>query len=122
MPMSLYRKLRLMLLGVMGKLVLWLWAKSTRMRVVGEEGYRELRRKGKAVIFLVWHGRIFIVPFFFRRRRVAALVSPSEDGEIVSQILSRWGFRLIRGSGSHAIMRAWSGMKKELERLVSVQP
>ena len=45
-----------------------------------------------------------------------ALVSPSEDGEIIARIALGWGFKIIRGSGSHSIVRAWLEMKKELEK------
>jgi len=85
------------------------------MRIIGEDGYKRLREEGKPVIFLVWHGRIFIVPYFFRLRGVMPLISPSEDGEIAAQIMSRWGYRILRGSGSHAIIKAWSEMIKELQ-------
>jgi lysophospholipid acyltransferase (LPLAT)-like uncharacterized protein len=43
------------------------------------------------------------------------LVSPSRDGEIVTQIVLRWGYRVSRGSSSHSIIRAWFEMKRELE-------
>ncbi len=113
--MSFFDNLRWKLVGVLGKIILWLWAKSTRMRIIGEDGYKRLREEGKPVIFLVWHGRIFIVPYFFRLRGVMPLISPSEDGEIAAQIMSRWGYRILRGSGSHAIIKAWSEMIKELQ-------
>lgn len=103
-------------MGVLGKFILWLWAKSTRMTVFGEEDYLKLREQKKPVIFLVWHGRIFIVPFFFRRRGIMPLISPSEDGEIAAQIMGRWGYQILRGSSSHAIIKAWNQMKEELER------
>lgn len=45
-----------------------------------------------------------------------SLVSPSEDGEIIAQIISRWGYKTLRGSSSHSIIRAWKEMKKELEK------
>lgn len=114
--MSFLEKIRWVLVGIVGKIVLWLWAKSVRMTVLGQEEYQELRKEKKPVIFLVWHGRIFLIPYFFRRRGVAPLVSPSRDGEIASTIMSRWGYRIIRGSSSHAIMRAWTRMKEELHR------
>lgn len=101
--------------GTFGKAVLWLWAKSTRMTVLGKDEYQKLRREGKPVILLVWHGRIFIVPYFFRRRGIMPLVSPSADGEIAARIMSRWGYKILRGSSSHAIFKVWSAMKKELE-------
>lgn len=44
------------------------------------------------------------------------LVSPSEDGEIIAQIIARWGYKALRGSSSHSIIRAWNEMKKELEK------
>jgi hypothetical protein len=116
MPMSFFRKLRWSLIGILGKLALWLWAKSTRMKIIGEERYKELRNKGKGVIFLVWHGRIFIVPYFFRKRGIMPLISPSKDGEFPAQIMSRWGYRNIRGSSSHAVIRVWNKMKNELKK------
>lgn len=116
MAMSSLEKIRWALVGFLGKIVLWLWAKSSPMRVLGHQEYQGLRRAGKPVIFLVWHGRIFLVPYFFRRRGIAPLVSPSEDGEIAAQIMSRWGYRLIRGSSSHTIIRAWNEMKRELQK------
>jgi lysophospholipid acyltransferase (LPLAT)-like uncharacterized protein len=113
--MHVMEKIRWALVGFFGKIILWLWAKSCRITLAGHEEYQKLRAEGKPVIFLVWHGRIFLVPFFFRRRQVAPLVSPSQDGEIAAQIMARWGYRLIRGSSSHAIIRAWNQMKKELQ-------
>lgn len=44
------------------------------------------------------------------------LVSPSEDGEIIAQIIGRWGYKALRGSSSHSIIKAWNEMKKELEK------
>lgn len=108
--------MRWSLIGILGKLTLWLWAKSTRMKIIGEERYKELRNKGKGVIFLVWHGRIFIVPYFFRKRGVMPLISPSKDGEFPAQIMSRWGYRNLRGSSSHAVIRVWNKMKNELKK------
>ncbi|UCC40440.1 MAG: lysophospholipid acyltransferase family protein [Candidatus Aminicenantes bacterium] len=109
-------KIRWNMVGILGKIILFLWAKSTRMKILGEESYQKLREQGKPVIFLVWHGRIFIVPYFFRRRKIMPLVSPSEDGEIPAQIMSRWGYRIVRGSSSHVIRKAWNVMIKELQR------
>lgn len=114
MLMSLFFEIRWMLIGFVGKVILWKWAKSSRIKILGEESYRDLRKQGKPVIFLVWHGRIFIVPYFFRRRKIMPLISPSKDGEIAARIMSGWGYRILRGSGSHAILKVWTIMKKEL--------
>lgn len=114
--MALLTPIRWFLVGFLGKIILWLWAKSTRMTLLGKQEYETLRKEGKPVIFLVWHGRIFIVPYFFRRRGIMPLVSPSQDGEIAARIMSRWGYKIIRGSSSHSIIRAWNRMKDELQK------
>ncbi len=112
--MSHLDEIRWFFVGFFGKIVLWLWAKTCRMTILGGDAYQKLREERKPVIILVWHGRIFLVPYFFRCRGVAPLVSPSKDGEIVAQIMARWGYRIIRGSSSHAIIKAWNRMKHEL--------
>jgi len=112
--MSFWRNMRWWLVGVVGKVVFWLWAKSSRWTILGEEKYKELRTEGKAVVLLIWHGKIFIVPYFFRKRNIMPLISPSEDGEIPARIMSGWGYKILRGSGSHAVFRVWNELKQEL--------
>jgi len=108
--------MRWALLGLFGRAVLRLWIMSTYRVVVGSEEYRDLRRNGKPVVLLVWHGRIFMVPFFFRNQGITPLISPSRDGEIVARIMAGWGFRILRGSGSHSMVAAWKEMVRELRR------
>ncbi|MEW5901079.1 MAG: lysophospholipid acyltransferase family protein [Acidobacteriota bacterium] len=114
--MSVWEEVRWKCIGAAGRLLLGLWAKTARLKVLGEEEYQKIRSEGKPVIHLIWHGRLMLAPYFFRKRRVAALVSPSKDGEVVARIGLGWGFRIIRGSSSHSIVRAWVEMKDELER------
>jgi len=113
--MSVWEKFRWKAVGVLGRALLRLCGKSCRIKVLGEEEYRGLRKEKKPIIFLTWHGRLFLVPYFFRKRGVSALVSPSKDGEILAQVGAGWGYRLFRGSSSHSIVRAWVEMKKELQ-------
>ncbi len=108
--------LRWWAIGAVGRSLLSLWAKSCSIRVLGEEEYKKLREEKKPVILLTWHGRMFLAPYFFRKRGIAALVSPSQDGEVIAQIAGGWGFRILRGSSSHAVVRAWVEMKRELKR------
>jgi len=100
--------------GVLGRLIIGLWFKLTRIRVRGDEAYRALRKEGRPVVLLVWHGKIFIVPYFFRRRGIMPLVSPSRDGEFVARIMDGWGYKILRGSGSHFMRAAWLEMLEEL--------
>lgn len=111
------KKILWILGGILIKAIQWITTKLTiRMTVLGEEEYRKLRKKKKPVIFLMWHGRICILPYFFRKRRIMILVSPSDDGELATQILAGWDFRTIRGSSSHPIIRVWNLMKEALKQ------
>ena len=112
--MGMLASLRWAFMGNLGKALLFLMAKTARVRVSGGEAYRALRRDGKPVILLIWHGRIFFPIYYFRKRGIMPLVSPSRDGEILTQIIDRWGYKVSRGSSSHAIVRAWLEMKREL--------
>lgn len=114
--MSLWARLRWKAIGVLGRALLRLWAGTCRIAVVGDQEYKRLKREGQPVILLIWHGRLLLALYFFRRRGIAALVSPSKDGEIIARIASGWGFRILRGSSSHAVIRAWNEMKRELRQ------
>jgi lysophospholipid acyltransferase (LPLAT)-like uncharacterized protein len=115
LAMSFWERLRWRFVGTFGKAIFWLWFKSTRMKIVGDSDYWALRKAKKPVIFLIWHGKIFIVPYFFRKRGIMPLISPSKDGEIPARIMDGWGYKILRGSGSHVVKGAWLEMKKELQ-------
>jgi lysophospholipid acyltransferase (LPLAT)-like uncharacterized protein len=114
--MPAWQKLRWKILGFLGRFILRLWAKTSRIRVLGEEEYRKLKQAGKPVILLLWHGRLMLAPYFFRNRGISALVSPSRDGEIIARIALGWRFRVVRGSGSHTMVRAWVEMRQDLRK------
>jgi lysophospholipid acyltransferase (LPLAT)-like uncharacterized protein len=111
-----WEKIRWKAVGFLGRFVLRAWAKTSRIKVLGEDEYRKAKQAKKPIIFLIWHGRLMLVPYFFRNRRITALVSPSRDGEIITQIGLGWRFRVIRGSASHSIVRAWVEMRQELRK------
>jgi len=114
--MSVWEKVRWRVVGVLGRFVLRIWAKTCRIKVLGEAEYRKAKQARKPIILLIWHGRLMLAPFFFRNRRITALVSPSRDGEIIAQIAQGWRFRIVRGSGSHSIVRAWVEMRQDLRK------
>jgi hypothetical protein len=111
-----WEKFRWKVVGFLGRFVLRIWARTSRIKILGEAEYLKAKRDKRPVILLIWHGRLMLAPFFFRNRRIAALVSPSRDGEIIAQIAQGWRFRIIRGSGSHSIVRAWVEMRQDLRK------
>jgi lysophospholipid acyltransferase (LPLAT)-like uncharacterized protein len=114
--MSVWERLRWKILGVLGRFILRVWGITSRIEVLGEDEYRKVKKAKKPIILIIWHGRLMLVPYFFRNRGLAALVSPSRDGEIISQIGLGWGYRVIRGSSSHSVVRAWVALRRELRK------
>ncbi len=114
--MSVWEKARWKTVGIVGRLFLRVWAKSSRIAVFGENEYLRAKEEGRPIILIIWHNRLMLAPFFFRKREIAALVSPSKDGEIIAQIAQGWRFRIVRGSGSHSMVRAWIEMKQDLKK------
>ena len=92
---------------VVGAALVRLVGATLRVRVVGLEDVEPLWRERRAVIYIVWHGRILLVPWFtarLRRTRGArtplVLASRSRDGELVTRFVNRFGLPVVRGSSS----------------------
>lgn len=63
-------------------------------------------------IVVFWHGYMLPVWKYFGKFKPSGVVSMSKDGEILSQLLEKWNFSLIRGSSSR-------NSKSVLEDIVS---
>jgi lysophospholipid acyltransferase (LPLAT)-like uncharacterized protein len=66
-----------------------------------------LWRAGRPLIYVVWHGRILMMPWLNARLRVShgaraprVLVSFSRDGELMTRFVRRFGLDVVRGSSS----------------------
>lgn len=59
----------------------------------------ELLNRPSVVAF--WHGEMLPCWFVLRDHHPTALVSPSADGAILTQLLEKWHYNVLRGSSSH---------------------
>ena len=69
------------------------------------------------VIFVAWHNRIVFLPGMFPaslRKRTAALVSASRDGNYATAFIRHFGYRTVRGSTSRGGHGALRKMRREL--------
>jgi lysophospholipid acyltransferase (LPLAT)-like uncharacterized protein len=80
---------------------------TLRVTVSGDEALRPLWKAGRPLIYVVWHGRILLVPWlslWLRRTRGAraplVLASRSRDGDVAAGYVARFGLRAVRGSSS----------------------
>jgi lipid-A-disaccharide synthase len=78
-----------------------------RVNVVGAEHVEGCWREGRPVIYIVWHGRILLVPWLNQRlrrtrgaRAPVVLASRSRDGELVARYVKHFGLSVVRGSSS----------------------
>ncbi len=69
------------------------------------------------VIFCIWHNRLALSMVVHRRypRKLAALVSASRDGALLTAVLSRFGVSAVRGSSSRRGAQALLELKRRAE-------
>jgi lysophospholipid acyltransferase (LPLAT)-like uncharacterized protein len=99
---------------------------SATWRYVEEIPYdcREALAGGEPVVIVFWHGSMLPLWYRFRKLDVAALVSASRDGELLSGYLRSIGYRsIIRGSSSKGGSEALGAVVGELRtRSVALTP
>jgi len=94
MPKSLNYKIKILLSSTILKLVYGLNRKSVR----GRENYLSSIKKGSPVIIAVWHGHLLSIVHDLRKEHVHAVAGTHKDADLISEIASRWGWNMIRGS------------------------
>jgi len=99
--------------SVAGGFIVRLLARTWRIRVVGREQFDAARKPGVAAIFTFWHGQM--LPLLAEHHRpTTVLISDHRDGEIITQIVSSFGCRAVRGSSSKGAARALLQLSRTL--------
>lgn len=73
---------------------------------MGKENLEGVRREKKSVIYAFWHGRMLILTYSHRNRKIHVLISQHRDGEYIARIIHRLGFISVRGSTTRGGSRA----------------
>ena len=83
--------------------LLQLWARTLRFEIDDRAGIVG-RPVSENYIGALWHNRLLVFPFVLRRflpqRHGAALISASRDGDLIADVVQRFGYDVIRGSSS----------------------
>jgi lysophospholipid acyltransferase (LPLAT)-like uncharacterized protein len=83
--------------------LLQLWARTLRYEIDDRAGIVG-RPVTENYIGALWHNRLLVFPFvlrrFFPQRHGAALISASRDGDLIADVVQRFGYDVIRGSSS----------------------
>ena len=90
----------------MGPLLILLLGKTLKIKWMGEENLRDIRMKNGKVLYAFWHGRMLILSYSHRRRKIPVLISQHRDGEIIARVIQRLGFKTVRGSTTRGGFKA----------------
>jgi lysophospholipid acyltransferase (LPLAT)-like uncharacterized protein len=88
--------------------------RTIRWQVEGWENWEEASRDGRVPIYTLWHNRVFLATYFWRKRRIVAMTSQSFDGEYIARFMQRFGYGAARGSST----RGGVGAIVEMVRLM----
>lgn len=87
--------------------------KSVRIKFRNREAVEKLVGEKKNFVVAFWHGSMMLGWYLHRGINCAALVSKSKDGDVLAHILSKWNYKVVRGS-SHI------GGKEALEMMLDL--
>ena len=99
-------------LGRIVGLLLWMWIRTWRVRVLSCDGSSPESRN--TIVLCFWHGTQMALLGWARRRLTAVMVSWSTDGALQAGILDTLGLLVVRGSTSRG---ASSGLRAVVRAL-----
>ena len=76
---------------------------------------RRLLKRGR-VIYAFWHGRLLLLAYTHRRRKIHIMISEHRDGEMIARVTQQLGFGAVRGSTTRGRIQALKGMVRAVRR------
>ncbi len=113
------------LLSFLGQTLLTVLFRLNRLEVSGEEHIRKAQAGGAPVLLISWHGRVVYGAYWIYRAKLHpwTVASRHGDGEIMAQIVKRWGYKLIRGSsskGGRAVLKKMQQVFNSPDNMVAI--
>ncbi len=79
--------------------LIYIWCWTIRESRINKEAEDYVRNLPGNYILTLWHGRIFYLFYYLRRRPdFHLLISPSKDGDLLARLARLMGYSVIRGS------------------------
>jgi len=107
---DLRRKISIYLSGYVVSVILhafiWFLRRTMRVTYLGESIMPSFAARGEGFIGVFWHARMLMLPLIYPGKRIHILISSHRDGEIIANVMKRFGFDLVRGSSSKGGMAA----------------
>lgn len=111
-----FRRLLRRLAAVFAPYLYKIWAATLRYEEIGREAVDRLDAERKILIICLWHGEIFSMWSIKRQLRLTAVVSQSKDGDLLTGVITRMGYKMVRGSSSKGGAEALRGIIKLMRR------
>ena len=99
--------------------VIRLLSSTWRVTSIGRGDFEAESARGRTVLFSFWHGQMLSL-IAEHKRPSAVLISDHRDGEIIAQIIRKFGLSVIRGSTSRGATRALLQSSRALHEGIDV--
>jgi lysophospholipid acyltransferase (LPLAT)-like uncharacterized protein len=97
---SIKQRVMLFIGSLIGPLLIRLYGLTWRVRWDGMDELAATRQSTDTVLFCFWHSRLLGLCYTHRYRNIGIMVSKSYDGEWITRIVTKLGYRAFRGSAS----------------------
>lgn len=94
--------------------LLWTYCLTWRIKL-HDKSLADRIAKNERTVIAIWHDQLLPLSFSWRGRKMGTLASRSEDGDMISKQLERWGYIMARGSSSRGGARAVIELKRLME-------
>ncbi|MCD6231132.1 DUF374 domain-containing protein [Candidatus Aerophobetes bacterium] len=94
-------------------LVMLFVARTSKVKVIGEENLKRVVKDKERVIFVLWHGNYTLLLTYFHFPKAIGLVEASFRGNYISELAKRSGFQIIKTNNSYHAIREMLRMIKD---------
>lgn len=109
------QKISFYLATKLGWLLIVALGKSTFIKVVNRHYLEKLFSEKARILYVLWHGRMFLPIFCHRNEGITAMVSQHADGEMIAQTIHKLGYHTVRGSSTRGGNEAFHGLLSTLK-------
>jgi hypothetical protein len=92
-----------------------LWGRTLRIKRLNLDVFNDPHLRAKRPVIVLWHDEIFPLIPSHEGEGMACVVSQSRDGELLAEVLHRFGFLTARGSSSRGGMRALVSARRVMD-------
>lgn len=96
------------------KLILTVLRATMKIEVLHEEKVKSFWKEDKRMILVFWHGRLLMIPYCYKGKRIYTLISQHKDGELLARVMKLYGHESVRGSST----RGGSSALREMVRVL----